>query len=48
MKWDDQSAISETARREAVNVLHTTTWRNDHFTKLGEYEALGIPGCWLV
>ncbi|NEQ28382.1 MAG: Uma2 family endonuclease, partial [Microcoleus sp. SIO2G3] len=26
----------------------STNWRDDYFTKLGQYEAIGIPEYWIV
>jgi Uma2 family endonuclease len=42
--------VARVSRVEATDepVRVSTNWRDDYFTKLGQYEAVGIPEYWIV
>ena len=47
-RWERSSAIENGASIRLIVEVVSTNWRDDYFTKLGEYEALGIQEYWIV
>ncbi|MEH1854394.1 MAG: Uma2 family endonuclease [Nostoc sp.] len=46
--WKKQSTVTQGASIPLVIEVVSTNWRDDYFTKLGQYEAIGIPEYWIV
>lgn len=46
--WKKQSTVTQGASVPLVIEVVSTNWRDDYFTKLGQYEAVGIPEYWIV
>ncbi len=46
--WKKQSTVTQGASIPLVIELVSTNWRDDYFTKLGQYEAIGIPEYWIL
>ncbi len=46
--WRNKSTISQASSIPLVIEVVSTNWRDDYFTKLGQYEAIGIPEYWIV
>jgi len=46
--WKKQSTVIHGASIPLVIEVVSTNWRDDYFTKLGQYEAIGIPEYWIV
>ncbi len=46
--WKKQSTVTQSALIPLVIEVVSTNWRDDYFTKLGQYEAIGIPEYWIV
>lgn len=46
--WRTKSTVSQAASIPLVIEIVSTNWRDDYFTKLGQYEAIGIPEYWIV
>ncbi|MDZ8025962.1 MAG: Uma2 family endonuclease [Nostoc sp. DedQUE11] len=46
--WRTKSTLSQSASIPLVIEVVSTNWRDDYFTKLGQYEAIGIPEYWIV
>ncbi|MFB2645142.1 Uma2 family endonuclease [Raphidiopsis sp. BLCC-F218] len=46
--WKKQSTVTQGASIPLVIEVVSTNWRDDYFTKLGQYEAVGIPEYWIV
>jgi Uma2 family endonuclease len=46
--WDSGSIITLGKSIKIIVEVVSTNWRDDYFTKLGEYEALGIQEYWIV
>lgn len=46
--WKKQSTVTQGASIPLVVEVVSTNWRDDYFTKLGQYEAIGIPEYWIV
>jgi len=46
--WESGSIITLGKSIKIVVEVVSTNWRDDYFTKLGEYEALGIQEYWIV
>jgi Uma2 family endonuclease len=46
--WKKQSTVTQEASIPLVIEVVSTNWRDDYFTKLGQYEAVGIPEYWIV
>ncbi|MDZ8187238.1 MAG: Uma2 family endonuclease [Nostoc sp. ChiSLP02] len=46
--WRTKSTVSQSASIPLVIEVVSTNWRDDYFTKLGQYEAIGIPEYWIV
>jgi Uma2 family endonuclease len=40
--------VSQALSIPLVIEVISTNWREDYFTKLGQYEAIGIPEYWIV
>ncbi|MBD2505310.1 Uma2 family endonuclease [Anabaena azotica] len=47
-KWRNKSTVSQPSSIPLVIEVVSTNWRDDYFTKLGQYEAIGIPEYWIV
>lgn len=47
-KWRNKSTVSQPLSIPLVIEVVSTNWRDDYFTKLGQYEAIGIPEYWIV
>ncbi|MEJ1930307.1 Uma2 family endonuclease [Nostoc sp. NIES-2111] len=46
--WRNKSTVSQALSVPLVIEVVSTNWRDDYFTKLGQYEAIGIPEYWIV
>jgi Uma2 family endonuclease len=46
--WESGSIITLGKSIKIIVEVVSTNWRDDYFTKLGEYEALGIQEYWIV
>jgi len=46
--WKKQSTVTQGASIPLVIEVVSSNWRDDYFTKLGQYEAVGIPEYWIV
>ncbi len=46
--WKKESTLTQAASIPLVVEVVSTNWRDDYFTKLGQYEAVGIPEYWIV
>ncbi|MBD2596657.1 Uma2 family endonuclease [Nostoc spongiaeforme FACHB-130] len=46
--WRNKSTVSQPSSIPLVIEVVSTNWRDDYFTKLGQYEAIGIPEYWIV
>ncbi|BCL35698.1 Uma2 family endonuclease [Nostoc sp. MS1] len=46
--WRNKSTVSQASSIPLVIEVVSTNWRDDYFTKLGQYEAIGIPEYWIV
>lgn len=46
--WKTKSTVSQAASIPLIIEVVSTNWRDDYFTKLGQYEAIGIPEYWIV
>ena len=46
--WRNQSTVSLGSSIPLVIEVVSTNWRDDYFTKVGQYEAVGIPEYWIV
>ncbi|MBD2346475.1 Uma2 family endonuclease [Anabaena subtropica] len=46
--WRDKSTLTLKESIPLVIEVVSTNWRDDYFTKLGQYEAIGIPEYWIV
>ncbi len=46
--WESGSIITLGKSIKIIVEVVSSNWRDDYFTKLGEYEALGIPEYWIV
>jgi Uma2 family endonuclease len=47
-QWESGSILTLGKSIKVIAEVISTNWRDDYFTKLGEYEALGIPEYWLM
>ncbi|MCU0568349.1 MAG: Uma2 family endonuclease [Oculatellaceae cyanobacterium Prado106] len=47
-RWESGSIITLGKSIKLIVEVVSTNWRDDYLTKLGEYEALGIPEYWIV
>ncbi len=48
LRWEKSSAIGQGATIRLIVEVVSTNWRDDHLTKLADYEALGIQEYWIV
>lgn len=46
--WKKESTVTQATSIPFVIEVVSTNWRDDYFTKLGQYEAVGIPEYWIV
>jgi Uma2 family endonuclease len=46
--WKKHSTLTQGASIPLVIEVVSSNWRDDYFTKLGQYEAIGIPEYWIV
>jgi Uma2 family endonuclease len=46
--WEEKSTVTQGASIPLVIEVVSTNWRTDYFTKLGQYEAIGIPEYWII
>ena len=46
--WKKQATVTQFASVPLVIEVVSTNWRDDYFTKLGQYESVGIPEYWIV
>jgi Uma2 family endonuclease len=46
--WKKRSTVTQGASIPLVIEVISTNWRDDYFTKLGQYEAVSIPEYWIV
>ncbi|MBD6621081.1 Uma2 family endonuclease [Komarekiella sp. 'clone 1'] len=46
--WKPKSTVTQSASVPLVVEIVSTNWRDDYFTKLGQYEAIGISEYWIV
>ncbi|WGV23866.1 Uma2 family endonuclease [Halotia branconii] len=46
--WRNKSTVRQPLSIPLVIEVVSTNWRDDYFTKLGQYEAIGIPEYWIV
>lgn len=46
--WESSSIITLGRSIKIIVEVVSTNWRDDYFTKFGEYEALGIQEYWIV
>lgn len=47
-RWERESIITLSQTIKLVVEVVSTNWRDDYLTKLGDYEALGIPEYWIA
>lgn len=47
-RWESASVIGHGESVKLVVEVVSTNWRDDYLTKLGDYEAFGIQGYWIV
>ena len=46
--WQKQSTVTQSKSIPLVIEVVSTNWRDDYFTKLGQYEAMSIPEYWII
>ena len=46
--WKKQATVTQSVSVPLVIEVVSTNWRDDYFTKLGQYESVGIPEYWIV
>jgi len=46
--WKKQATVTQSASVPLVIEVVSVNWRDDYFTKLGQYESVGIPEYWIV
>jgi Uma2 family endonuclease len=46
--WKKQATVTQSASVPLVIEVVSANWRDDYFTKLGQYESVGIPEYWIV
>jgi Uma2 family endonuclease len=46
--WRNKSTVTQALSIPLVIEVVSTNWRDDYFTKLGQYEAIGISEYWIV
>jgi Uma2 family endonuclease len=47
-QWESGSILTLGKSIQLIVEVVSTNWRDDYFTKLSEYEALGIPEYWIA
>lgn len=47
-RWSKQSIITMGSSVRLIVEIVSTNWRDDYFTKAGDYEEMGIPEYWIV
>jgi Uma2 family endonuclease len=47
-RWEKSSVLEQGTSIKLIIEVVSTNWRDDYFTKFGEYEALGIQEYWIV
>ena len=47
-QWESGSIVTQGKSIKLIVEVVSTNWRDDYFTKFGEYEALGIPEYWIA
>lgn len=46
--WQKSSTLSQAESIRLIIEVVSTNWRDDYYTKVGEYEGIGIPEYWIV
>ena len=46
--WQKFSTVTQGASIPLVIEVVSTNWQDDYLMKVGEYELIGIPECWIV
>ncbi|MGB3614776.1 MAG: Uma2 family endonuclease [Elainellaceae cyanobacterium] len=46
--WESSSVVTHGSSVQLVIEVVSSNWRDDHYFKLADYEALGIPEYWIV
>ncbi len=46
--WQTSSTLSQAKSIPLIIEVVSTNWRDDYYTKAGEYEGIGIPEYWIV
>lgn len=46
--WEKSSTLSQAESIPLVVEVVSTNWRDDYYTKAGEYEGIGIPEYWII
>lgn len=46
--WEKSSTLYQAESMPLVIEVVSTNWRDDYYTKAGEYEGIGIPEYWIV
>lgn len=46
--WQKSSTLSQAESIPLIIEVVSTNWRDDYYTKVGEYEGIGIPEYWIV
>jgi len=46
--WQKSSTLSQAESIPLIIEVVSTNWRDDYYTKAGEYEGIGIPEYWIV
>ncbi|MFN6539691.1 MAG: Uma2 family endonuclease [Nostoc sp. EkiNYC01] len=46
--WKKESTLTQAVSIPLVVEVVSTNWRDDYFTKVGQYEVVGIPEYWIV
>ncbi len=46
--WQTSSTLSQAESIPLIIEVVSTNWRDDYYTKAGEYEGIGIPEYWIV
>lgn len=47
-RWSKESVITMGSSIRLIVEIVSTNWRDDYFTKAGDYEEMGIPEYWIV
>jgi Uma2 family endonuclease len=46
--WQKSSTLSQAESIPLIIEVVSTNWRDDYYTKAGEYEGIGIPEYWII